>query len=165
MSFQEALSAKKVGILRAWYNSVLESFPQASRGMIGNTSDQFGSPMGHIFNDGLNQLFDHLLSEGDPADLEAALGQIVRLRAVQDKGASDGLGFLFALKKIIRDVTGAKKKNFDQYTELLEIEDRIDGWIEQAHRIYVDAREKISELKVNEMQNKTYMLRKLVGEV
>ena len=55
-------------------------------------------------------------------------------------------------------------KGFTDYEGLFEIEGRLDQIILKAHKIYVQAREKIMELKVNENNNKTYSLRKLSGE-
>ncbi len=73
---------------------------------------------------------------------------------------------MFDLKKMIRDEMKTAKANADD--EILELESRIDALALIAFDIYMKCREKIYELKANEVKNMTFRLLQranLMGEV
>ena len=142
----------------------MESFPKQSRYLIANDADRFANPMGFTLNDGIKEILSALVGEKTLDEIEPALGQLIKLRAIQDNREGNQLSFLYALKKIVRTQCKAYSKGFTAVRELLELEDRIDLIILRAQEIYVLSREKILELQVNEIKNKTYSLRRLSGE-
>ncbi len=165
MEFLHKIQQEKPEILREWYEIVIDSFPQKSRRIITLNEDRFTNPMGYTLHEGMQQILETVVSQSSPADLDEALGKIIKVKAIQDKQPNDGLEFLFALKKVIRQYGNAFSENFTENRALFEVEDLIDLIILKAHLIFVESREKISELKVREVEKKTHMLRRLVGEV
>ncbi len=165
MNLNEQILRKRTKIVRLWYGHLLESYPRQSRKFIALDTDRFANPIGFTLSDGVERVFDHLLGGRDIEEIEESLAQIVKLRAIQEGSHANALEFLLALKKIIREQCGVNSSAFTQVDELLAIEDRIDEVFLLAHELYVRSRESIAELKVNEMRNKTYMLRKMVGEI
>lgn len=164
MSLTQRIKDRKKGILRSWFQEVLDSFPKQSQALIANNSDRFANPIGFTLNDAIAEIYAGVVGEKTLEDIRPALERITKLRAIQDKQNPGQLGFLYGLKKILRTQCGAFERGFDDVEGLLEIEDRIDEIILLALEIYVQSREKIYELQVNELQNKTYMMRRLQGD-
>ena len=164
MSLLAQLKEDRVKIHRAWFQEILDSFPRQSRGLIADGKDRFSNPMGHTLNDGILEILSALLGEKTLEEAEPAVAQLIKLRAVQKEQKENPVEFLFALKKIVRKNSGAYGRKFTQVGELLEIEDRLDAIILRALEIFVESREKLLELRVNEMRNKTHMFLRMAGE-
>ena len=164
MSLIERIKEKKNGIQRSWFQEVLNSFPKQSQSLIASNADRFANPIGFTLNDAISEIFAAVVGEKSLEDIAPALERIIKLRAVQDKQNPGQLVFLHALKKIVRKQCGAFEEGFAEVEALLALEDRIDEIILRALEIYVLSREKILELQVNEIMNKTHTLRRLQGD-
>lgn len=159
------IQKKRETVLKQWFQTVLDAFPPQARMLIAKGTDRFSNPIGFTLSEGLEAVLDGLLDNSPPEAVEPALAQIIKLRAIQPDRKEDPLAFLYQLKPILREICGARKRGFDQLGDLLDLEDALDAIIRQGQDIYVQSREKILELQVNEMKNKTHMLRRLAGEV
>ena len=80
----------------------------------------------------------------------------VRIRAVQDLSASEAVGFVFLLKQAVRDVLPGKHG-------LSGLHDRIDRLTLEAFDRFVACREKIYELRMREVRNRTLALERLMA--
>jgi len=161
---------KKTKIMGRWFQVMLDAYPQQSRFLIGKDSDHFANPIGYTLNEALEEIFAVLAEEKPLADIQLALERLVKLRAVQDTSAQEQQGenplaFLLALKKIVREFCGAYQPGFTATGELLALEDRMDQVLLQALAIFSHSKEKLLELQVSEMRNKTFMLRRMAGEI
>ncbi len=165
LSLSQRIKGERKKIQRLWFQEVLEIYPKQSRSLIGGVADRFSNPIGFTLSEGIEEIFSVLVGEKSLAEIDPALERLIKLRALQEADQAGPLGFLFSLKKIVRKSCGAYSSQFTEFGELLELEDRIDGIIRKAHGIYVQAREKILQLQVNEMKNKTYMFRKLADKL
>lgn len=163
MGLVQRIVEKKAEILRIWHQKALKGFPVQSRLLIASNTDRFANPIGFTLQDSIGEIFAFLFSDGTAEKMEESLSRLVKLRAVQDPGSNEGVEFLLVLKMVVRDQCGASSAKFTEHAELREIEDQIDQILVKAHRIFVDSRELIAELKVNEMRRKTHGLRK-IGE-
>ena len=163
MEFEQQIQRFKAKILKEWYESIIGSFPQKSRRLIGLNEDRFQNPMGFTLYEGIRTILETVVNKLPVEGLEEALGQIIKIKAIQEKQPADGLDFLFDLKKIIRSNCDVLAEDFSENKALFELEDLIDSIILKAHIIFVESREKISELKVEEMAKKTYMLKRVAG--
>ncbi|MEW6715073.1 MAG: RsbRD N-terminal domain-containing protein, partial [Nitrospirota bacterium] len=76
----------------------------------------------------------------------------------QEFSPSKALSFLFLLKKVIRAEVSNEAREYHLFDELSAIESRIDELVNISFDIYMQCREKIYELKANEMRNWTYRL-------
>ena len=80
------------------------------------------------------------------------LDPVVRIRAIQDFTPAQGLYFIFQLKGILRDEIGEKALSQGLDEELADFEHKVDILALMAFDIYVSCREKLLELKANEMR-------------
>lgn len=164
MKFSQKIQQEKLEIFRLWYQTMLDSFPRKSRGLITINQDRFTNPMGYTLYEGMRQILETVVNLSPIEELDEALGKIIKVKAIQEKQPNDGLDFLFALKKIIRARCDALSGQFTENEALFEMEDQIDSIILKAHVIFVESREKISQLKVSEVEKRTHMLRRIVGD-
>ena len=65
-------------------------------------------------------------------------------------------GFIFLLKKVIRDLLKKEIQAHQLYEELLAFESKIDELALIGFNIFMGCREKIAELKASEMKNRTF---------
>lgn len=175
VSFAKRMQEQRAAILARWQREVLESFPRQSRKLIAAGQDRFANPLGFALREGVEEVFSFVAGEKPWDEIESALERLVKLRAVQETGGQGPLEFLFALKTILREACGVgtsgdgaggepRGLSPSDLEQWLVLEERIDRVIQAGVAAFVRAREKILELQVNEMRNKTYMLRRLAGE-
>lgn len=102
MQLDELLVEKRAVILTQWEDFLLEKFAPETIRIFKKQKDQFANPMGHKITAGLAELFDVICDTGSQEVETPALGQLIKLRAVQEISASDAVFFVFQLKKIVR---------------------------------------------------------------
>ncbi|HEY5675430.1 MAG TPA: hypothetical protein VIR81_01515, partial [Myxococcales bacterium] len=100
---------------------------------------------GHALADGLPHLFDAVAGEGEPSPAAlAALERIVRIRSVQDLGASRAVGFLLRVRDaILAELPGA---------DLRALNPRIEGLTLRAFDLYVGFREQMLRIRQEELK-------------
>lgn len=168
MKLRDILSEKKASILERWFDKILETYPTEATGFLRNKKKQFTNPVGYTFSQGLESLFNELIEERD-LDLDKlspVLEDILRIRAVQGLSPSQELAFLFHLKGMVRDALEGGGTSDAEGLERLD--SKIDELALVSFDIYMKCREKIYELKANELKNMTYRLLQranLVSEV
>jgi hypothetical protein len=86
------------------------------------------------------------------------LDDIIHIRSVQDFSPSEAIGFTLGLKGIIRSRLSSFLKNKSEFDELTAFESRIDHLSLLAFDLYVGCREKIYEIKANEVKRKYFKL-------
>ncbi len=87
-----------------------------------------------------------------------SLDRIVRVRAVQEFTPSEALGFVFLLKKAVRQTLAQDLHSQDLSEELLTWESRIDKLALLSFDLYLQCRETIFEIRHNEVKNSTARL-------
>jgi len=107
-------------------------------------------PIDQLLRERIDALFEWLLASddsNDPADMAQArphLREICKVKAVLAQTPSEALGFIGELKGIIRLVLQEK--------ELDDLDKRIDQLMLLAFDEYSDCRERLMEIKINEMR-------------
>ena len=158
VTFWNFLANKKSTLVKRWFDIVMEPYPADTAGFLKNQKRQFTNPVGYTISQGLETLFDRLIDEKG-ADFEAmvpVLDSIVRIRAVQDLKPSQALSFVFHLRNAIREELTSEAKEFRE--EMATLESRIDAIALMSFDIFVNCREKVYELKANEVKNRTFRL-------
>jgi hypothetical protein len=152
------LAEKKSAILEKWFDKVIEAYPAETSGFLRGKKKQFTNPVGYTVAQGLETLLDELLREEkmDFDKISPVLDSIIRIRAVQDLTPSQALVFVSHLKKVIREELGNRDVMSSEEREALE--SRIDALVLVSFDIYVKCREKIYDLKTNELKNMTFRL-------
>lgn len=152
----------------------ISSYPLQSAGFVRTSTDPFANPVGQTTRAGLGVLFDAVIGQDtSPREVKAALGDLIRLRAVQDFTPSQAVGPLFLLKDILRAALSASdpakpndKKGLPGREEaaracppageipdgLFEAEARLDSLALLALDLYTADRERIFRMRVNEVK-------------
>ncbi len=146
-----------------WLRAVLETYPEDARRFLGKQKDQFANPVGHTLSKELGELLVGLVKRREPEEVVPVLDRIVRVRAVQDFSPSQSLSFLFALKPIIRDAADKEIREGGLEGELEAMEAHIDEVVLWAVDVYVGCREKLYEIRANQLKNQVSGLLRRAG--
>ncbi|MDA8139104.1 MAG: RsbRD N-terminal domain-containing protein [Desulfobacteraceae bacterium] len=153
MGLIEQLALQKQTIVHKWFARVIASYPAETARFLSSQKDPFANPVGQTTRQSLTTLIELLTSTPDAAAMRAALDPVMRIRAVQSFSPAQAMGFVFELKAIIRQELPAKELTLAQWATM---EQRIDQMALEAFDLYMQCREKIYELKANEMKDRTY---------
>jgi hypothetical protein len=156
MSLLKQLDQKKSGIVKKWFDGVIATYPADTAQFLANQKDPFANPVGQTTLQNLEAILDQILSNADPQSIRELLDPIIRIRAIQDFTPAKAVGWIFDLKDIIRDTLALGAGNGKRLKELGRIDRRIDKLGLLAFDIYMHCREKIYDLKANEMRARTY---------
>jgi len=158
-ALRAALEQKRDDIVGKWLVQTVEDYPDLTSRFFLQEDDRFRNPIGHALKEGIPLLVDQMIGDMDESKLVPALDSIVRIRAVQDCTVIQAVAFVFHLRKILRDVIpGEVQKNSGG---LVPIESRIDRIALLAFDIFVQCREKMQQLKVNEMRRRMYLMERM----
>ena len=152
MFLEQLLSQKRAAILERWLGLILETYPADSSRFFQQEKDRFINPVGYTISREIEVLYDELLQGMNPDKLYASLDNIIRIRAVQDFSPSQAIAFVFLLKKAVRETLASELRDNQFFEELLKFESRIDELALLAVDIYTKCREKIYEIRVNEVK-------------
>jgi hypothetical protein len=157
---EQLLVQQKDAILRRWLDLILEAYGPDARSFLRTHKDPFANPVGHALSEGMKGLFDGLVQGLGAAEIAPFLDRMVRVRAVQDLPPSGAVGFILSLKAVIREALGDELDSNELTLPLRRLEGRIDALTLQAFDAYELCRERIHEIRVNEVRNRTYRLLK-----
>jgi len=163
MHLKKLLQQKKADIVNQWFELVIETYPAETARFLKNQADPFANPVGNTTRKGLATLYSELHQEMNAERIVVALDPIIRIRAVQDFTPSKAVGFVFALKQILRNTLEKEIQAPGTERELRSLETNIDRVGLMAFDIYMRCREKIYEIKANETKNGTYNAFKRAG--
>jgi len=108
----------------------------------------------------VRDVFDELLRGSDPEKFFPILHDIIKIRAVQDFTPSQAVSFLLLLKQVIREEAGREIQAKNLLEELVAFEAQIDQLMLLSFDIFVKCREKIYELKTDDVRRMTFRLLK-----
>lgn len=155
MKLTHLLSQKKPAIYERWLNLIFAGYPPETAGFLKKEKDRFSNPMAYRISQGAKGLCEALVTEMEPEEVSTYLDEIIRIKAVQDFTASQALAFVFLLKTVIRDELAKEiRANAQLAEEVLELESRIDGMALLGFDVYQKRREKLNEIRVNEIKSK-----------
>jgi len=157
MRLNNLLERNKDGIVKQWLVSAIDNYPADSAKFMKSQKDPFANPVGNTLSVNLGPLFDELLNEMDYESITSYLYPILRIRAVQPiLSTSQSTGFIFLLKKVIREVLKKELSDSDISKELLHFESKIDELTLIAFDVYLKCREKVYDIKAKEERNRTF---------
>jgi hypothetical protein len=156
MKLETFLAQKKHAIIQDWFERVIETYPPDTSKFLKSQKDPFANPVGRTVLRGLEAVFDELLSGMNPEVVNSFLDPVIRIRAVQNFTPSRAVAFIFSLKKVIRGHLRGAPGDQENAWDLPGFESRIDDLGLMAFDIYMECREKLYELKANEVRNRTF---------
>jgi hypothetical protein len=158
MNLKDLLQEKRAAIVTAWFESVVETYHEETRGPLRKQNAPFTNPVGFNTAQGLEGLFDGLLKGMMPAETSRFLDAIVRIRAVQDFAPSEAIRFIFRLKDVVRKELAGALQDPKVSADLVPFEAAIDDLALFAFDLYLQCREKIYDIKAREAQSATFRL-------
>ena len=156
MNIDAILSEKKDEITKRWIQVVLATYE--SPAFLGLQKDRFANPIGYTVTDGLGRLLTVLLSGDDLAAAANPLEEIIKIRAVQDFAPSMALSFVFDLKRVVREVLTRAKVDSAVLAGMADFDARVDALMLMAFDLYMASRERLFQVRINELKNGNYIL-------
>jgi hypothetical protein len=157
------LSAKSPAIWEKWLDTLLGSYFPDTVQFLKKEKDPFSNPMAHQLSRGLQDILAVLVEDKGVEEAHAALDEVIRVLALQDAPPSRVLAFVFTLKQVVREELQAELKDPAMAPALVELESRIDGLALLGFDGYTQRREKLCELKVNEVKARVSGLLRRAG--
>lgn len=158
MNLDQMLISRKKTILDKWFDATIQSYHQDTIKFLKNHKAQFTNPVGSLTYQGLDNLLNEILNEFNRDKISKYLDDIIKLRAVQGFLPSEALTFILQLKSIVREELSEEMKRSDLSKDLERFYNKIDDLILIAFDIFMKCREKIYDLKANELRNMTLKL-------
>ena len=152
----DVLDERREAVIKEWLVRTLRTYPEATTRFLFQEADTFRNPVGYALKEGLRALFDGLVESRNASVMAPVLDNIVRIRAVQDFTASQAVAFVFLLKQVIREEL---KNSIEQYwNDLTPLEARIDEMALLAFDVFMQCRQQICEIRVNEAKRRVSLL-------
>ncbi len=152
MEFVEELRLKKGAIQENWIEKILDSYPSRGRDYYRTKKDEFLNPVGTVLSSRAEAIIESLLEGFDHSVLSTLLEDVIKIRAVQDFSPSQALAFLPLLKQALREELQTVERAEAWPREFEEFEARIDQMTLLAFDIYTGCRQRIYELRIDELK-------------
>lgn len=150
MGLEDLLSRHETAILKRWFNLILETYPADTATLMKKDKDQFTNPVGSTLSREIEVLFKKLCEGGQHERCQASLDSILKIRSVQDFSPSQAVGFVFLLKRAIGETLKNEICKESVMDEWLKFQSSIDDLALQAFDAYMECREKICEIRINQ---------------
>ncbi len=163
MRLTDILTEKKATIASRWLQKLFESYPAQTALFLNREKNRFDNPVGSRLSQGLEGLLDALLKEMEVERIRFYLNEVIQVRAVQNFTPSQALAFIFLLKNIVREELAEEIRKENLAAELFDLDSCIDGLALLSFDIYTQHRERLNEVKVNEIKNRVSGLMRRTG--
>ncbi len=158
------LIEKKPEILNKWFDLILETYPPDTASFLKSRKNRFANPVGRTIFEGIEGIFEEFLQGMDYDRVSPFLDNIIKIRAIQNFSPSQAIGFVLLLKKVIREELADEIREHQLFEELLTLESKVDVLSGISFDIYMKCREKLYELRTNELRNLTHRILKEANE-
>ena len=154
MKLEELLLQRASRILKRWTDLIFDTYASDARRFLRKQKDPFANPVGSTIYREIETFYREFIGPADPERLACALDAVIRIRAVQEFSASGAVGFLFLLKKIIREETVKEiRENRIPQDELLALESRLDDAALAGIDVYMRCKEQVYAIRAREAQS------------
>lgn len=150
MALESLFLKNKTNLLKRWLDLILETYPADTAALMRKDRNQFTNPVGSTIARETEVLFKRLCEEGQNGECRASLDAILKIRSVQDFSPSKAVGFVFLLKRAVRETLKDQICKEPASEEWLKFQSRIDDLVLLAFDAYMDCREKVCEIRVNQ---------------
>jgi hypothetical protein len=165
---KDLLVHQRKKILARWTKEVLDAYPSESGPFLKGEGDRFSNPVGYTISGGLERIYDGLLEGGTGLDVQQAIEDIIRMRAVQQFSPSEAVGFLMPLKRLIREVVESIATEPPQvsngfFADFVDLEVILDRLTLRAVDCYAGCRESVYRTSVKEARAGGMMAASIMG--
>jgi hypothetical protein len=155
------LSEKKTLVVKKWFALTLNTYPSGSALFLADINDRFSNPVGWTIYNGLNELYELILSDSDFGETIPSLASIIKIKAVQNCSPAEALEFVFLLKQAIREVLGKDINSFSP--EITIIDEKIDHLALTAFEIYAKYKQQIFEIRLKEVKSQNIRMYRIMN--
>ena len=153
---REILNKNKSLIVQNWTELIFNSYPAEAVHFLNSKKNQFSNPIGFTVTANTEKIFDELINDCDFEKIKVWLDDIIKIRAVQSFPPSQAVHFLLDLKKAIRNECKDELSDKIFSDELSSFELLIDKMLIIGFELYMQAREKIFKIRVDEIKSRSY---------
>ncbi|MBG0791626.1 MAG: RsbRD N-terminal domain-containing protein [Desulfovibrionaceae bacterium] len=165
MTFDTVLAEQKARLAKGWAELILRTYPKETQKVWTRQRDRFQNPVGAAILEATGDLMNLVIDWKDAKEIAASLDRLIRIRAVQDFSPSQAIGFVFLLKKLIRDEFFKAMEKDGTLADLLRFEARIDNLALMSFDIYTKSRDEVFRLRVEEVKRSQSNLLKRAGMI
>ena len=158
MNIEYLLLKKKSDILSKWFNLILEEYPPEGSRFFRKEANRFRNPISYRITQGIEGIYDALAAGKGHEEIRPLLEEIIRIRAVQEISPSEAVSFFAMLKKIVR-----KELDGETADSLSRFDAKLDELTFMSFDVYMNCREKLFKLKVNDVKNRVSGLLRMSG--
>jgi len=158
----ELLIKYKSSIVSKWIKLIIDSYSIESSKFFNMEKNQFSNPVGSTISTNVEKIFNEIVGDKDFEKTTLLLTDIIKMRAIQDFSPSEAVGFIFLLKKVIREELNEEINQEKILGEFAELEFEIDRVALIAFDLYMESREKVFQIRMKETK---YKLRKAMDPV
>jgi len=162
---QDLLKKNKAAILERWFHLILETYPANTATIMRKEKNQFTNPVGSTISREIEVLFKKLCEGIWDEKCQASLDSILKIRSVQDFSPSKAVGFIFLLKRAIGETLKNEICKESVMDEWLKFQSKIDELALFAFDIYMDCREKICDIRVNQAKTEKEMAFRMIARM
>lgn len=165
VSLRDVLEGHRSAILERWRAKVFGSYPKQAVRFFRSEKDAFRNPVGDSLLRGTQVIYDGVALGRETGSVTEAIEAIVRLRAVQELPASEAVGFVFALKRAVREHLRELGAEAELWPELVVLDERLDALASAAFDLYGQCRESVYRIRVGELRRgAAVLLKQLDGQ-
>jgi hypothetical protein len=164
MKLAQLLSQRKSAIFERWLDLIFSTYPPETAAFLKKEKDRFNNPMAYQIYKGAKGLVNGLVLGATTEEISGYLDEIIRVKVVQDFSPSQAIAFVFLLKNLIREELAKEIEAAPALaTEVLDLESQIDGMALLGFDVYVKRRERLCDMRVDEIKAKVSGLLRKAG--
>lgn len=159
LDFEKFLENNKDIFIERWFNLIIEAYPSEAAKLMKNEKNEFANPVGNNIFEGIKGIYEGLINKSKENELFKCIDKIIRITAIQDFTPAEAISLIFFLKKVVRaEVKKEYQKEQVPIDSLLDFETEVDEIALMSLNIYLECREKLYEIRVNEFKNTYHKL-------
>jgi hypothetical protein len=135
-----------------WLSDTLATYSEGASAAFGRQQDPFANPVGAALRRGTRAVVDGLVEGKDAGEICSRLEDVIKIRAVQEFTPSQALGFVFALKEVLRAELAIPPDDPALVAQWADLERQIDRVALGAFDAYMRYRTQLCELRINEVK-------------
>ncbi len=127
--------------------------------------NQFSNPVGSIISKNAKAIYDEIIGETDFDQVSLLLIDIIKIRAIQNFTPADAVQFIFQLKEIVKAEIKEEIGLDKMAVQFIRFETVIDKTVLIAFNLYMQAREKVFQIRMNEAKYNQNKISTPIGDV